>query len=241
MRLRTLTAALALLSSNAIAGPVLVQDDRVLSAFAHSIDAGGDGLGDGPHTTSLGVLGGYYSDTIRAESSGGNFNAVSISGAEQLSFFEAGPAYTFNSSGSAQVLAKARLGASRTEASSTNSARLVFELDATTAFGLEGILGVFAIGGAESSVSVSLYELGETEALFERTLSGAFTASGELGAGTWVLEMEAYASLLGEGAGLSDANAGAVFREIRLTLVPAPGALCLACPVGAMLVRRRRA
>ncbi len=239
MRLTILVAAFALLTSHAIAGPVLVGDERVLTAFAHSIDAGGDGLADGPNMTSLGTFGGLYSDTVRADSSGGNFNAVSIAGADQLSFFEPDSLNTFNASGGAQVLTKARLGASQAHARSTNSIRLVFEVDAGSAFELAGGLGGYANGDATSGVRVTLRAESDIDALFEQTKLGSFATSGTLSEGRWVLELHAEASVFSSGSGLGDSSSGAFFQEVRFTLVPAPASLA---PLALALafVRRRR-
>jgi len=242
MRPRTQTVALSLLVSPSFAGPVLLEDERVLSAFAHSIDAGGDGLIDGPNVTSLGVLGGFYSDTVRADSSGGNFNAVSIAGTDHLSFFESGSPFTFNASGSAQVLTKAREGASLAEAWSTNSLYLRIELDADTPFELEGAMGRYVNGDAESSVRVSVRREGDANALYERTASGSFSTAGTLDEGLWIFEIFAEASVLSSGSGLSDSSSGAFFGEIRFALIPAPGSIGLlgVLALGRTARRRRR-
>jgi len=240
MRPRTMIVSLALLVSPALAGPVLLEDERVLSAFAHSTDAGGDGVIDGPNITALGTLAGFFSGTARADSAGGNFNSVSIAGADQLSFFEQGSPFAFNASGSAQVLTKAREGASLAEAHSTNSVRLLFDVDADSAFELAGAMGRYANGGATSGVRVSIKREGSADALFERTASGSFSTSGTLDAGRWIFEILAEASVLNAGSGLTNATSGAFFGEITLSVVPAPGPVAVLGAFAIFGVRRRR-
>ncbi len=222
------------------AGPVLIEDHRSISAFAHATDAGGAGVVSGPNVTTLGVPGGGFGGLEAANSFGGNFDAVAAAGTKQFSFFEGAGFTRFSADAIAEVVADRRSLTDTANAISETSIRLVLFLDADTPFEIAGELRAFEIGGGSTSVLVSLRAVDASGAVFERHDVGTFQGSGTLEKGTWVFELLARASASSDPMDAESLNAQAIFRDVRLSLAPSPTSTAPLAGAVLILARRRR-
>ncbi len=221
-------------------GPVLVEDDRWASAWAHASDLSGDGPFDGPNVVSLDDPGALFSGVASAGSVGDGLGTVVAAGAQQLSYFQAGDAWTFRADGIAQADTLTPPTTLIADGGAETGLRLVFTLHEDTAYELSGSLGIFLSGGVSGASSVSLRAADGVGVWFEEDSPVEFHSAGVLEEGTWVLELSASVSSTHTPGGLDSTSAAAQFRDVVFTLTPAPPGAALMLAAGALASRRRR-